>query len=149
MFGLTSPRVVKAPSTSLTAKNNPYKAQREWPPDFKKLNHIQQFRLERRYRRRAKLRYQRPGWIRGVKLATWGSCSCQSHFVNELHGETDFSHLVVAVYGVLFMDWGPDVEPFEGVCKILNDMRAMALDQAYVVVDPDPVPQIHNINMDN
>lgn len=72
----TLPHAVKAPSTPITVKNNPYKVQRQWPPDFTKLHPKFQFRLERRYRRRAKMKYQRPGWIRGVKLATWGSCSC-------------------------------------------------------------------------
>jgi hypothetical protein len=53
--------------------NNPYKAQRPWPPDFSKMDPKGQFRLERRFRRRAKLAYTRPGWIKGVKLAQYGS----------------------------------------------------------------------------
>ncbi|KAF6240688.1 hypothetical protein HO173_001360 [Letharia columbiana] len=91
-------RLAEAPQH--TIHNNPYKAQKEWPPDFTKLHPKYQFRLERRYRRRAKLRYSRPRWTKAVKLAASGS----SFFI--------------LVYGVLFMDWGEmagrDVKPFEG-----------------------------------
>ncbi|KAK4952228.1 hypothetical protein LTR66_013798, partial [Elasticomyces elasticus] len=52
---------------------NPYKAKRVWPPDFSKLSHKHQFRIERRYRRRAKLKWARPRWTKFVKLATWAS----------------------------------------------------------------------------
>lgn len=98
MFRSTLRRLHKVPR--LTARNNPYKAQKEWPPDFTKLHPKYQFRLERRYRRRSKLRYSRPWWTKSVKLAASGS----SFFI--------------LVYGVLFMDWGEmagrDVKPFEG-----------------------------------
>lgn len=52
---------------------NPYKAKRTWPPDFDKLDHRYQFRLEKRYRRRAKLKYVRPTWTKVTKLAQWAS----------------------------------------------------------------------------
>ncbi|KAK3173061.1 hypothetical protein OEA41_006390 [Lepraria neglecta] len=85
----------------LTIHNNPYKAQKQWPPDFTKLHPKHQFRFERKYRRRAKLKWARPRWVKGVKLAAWGSC------------------LFVLVYGVLFMDWGEmagrDTKPFAGI----------------------------------
>ncbi|KAG9818781.1 hypothetical protein KCU98_g18370, partial [Aureobasidium melanogenum] len=45
-----------------------------------------QFRLERRYRRRAKLKWARPTWTKFVKLSTWATIS------------------FVVVYGLLFMD---------------------------------------------
>ncbi|CAD6594207.1 MAG: hypothetical protein ASARMPRED_008842 [Alectoria sarmentosa] len=99
MFRSTMRRLGEAPQ--LTIRNNPYKAQKEWPPDFTKLNPKYQFRLERRYRRRAKLRYSRPQWTKAVKLAASGSS------------------FLILVYGVLFMDWGEmagrDVKPFEGI----------------------------------
>ena len=62
----------------LTVRNNPFKAKKEWPPDFTKLHPKHQFRFEKRYRRRAKLRYQNPKWVRGVKIAANSSvvCSC-------------------------------------------------------------------------
>ena len=85
----------------LTIHNNPYKAQKQWPPDFTKLHPKHQFRFERKYRRRAKLKWARPRWVKGVKLAAWGSS------------------LFVLVYGVLFLDWGEmagrDTKPFTGV----------------------------------
>lgn len=56
---------------------NPYKAQRSWPPDFSKLNPKYQFRLERKYKRRAKLKWARPRWTKGVKLAQMGVISCE------------------------------------------------------------------------
>ncbi|KAI5268992.1 hypothetical protein E4T47_07333 [Aureobasidium subglaciale] len=65
---------------------NPYKSKRTWPPDFTKLSQKHQFRLERRYRRRAKLKWARPAWTKFVKLSTWATIS------------------FVVVYGVLFMD---------------------------------------------
>ncbi|KAI4719597.1 hypothetical protein E4T48_04063 [Aureobasidium sp. EXF-10727] len=65
---------------------NPYKSKRTWPPDFTKLSQKHQFRLERRYRRRAKLKWARPTWTKFVKLSTWATIS------------------FVVVYGLLFMD---------------------------------------------
>ncbi len=60
----------------LTIHNNPYKAQKQWPPDFSKLHPKHQFRFERKYRRRSKLKWARPRWVKGVKLAAWGSSLC-------------------------------------------------------------------------
>ena len=45
-----------------------HKARHPWPPNFALMPPAAQFRLERRYRRRTKLAYTRPGWIKGVKL---------------------------------------------------------------------------------
>ena len=81
-----------------TWETNPYSCKRTWPPDFTKLSQKHQFRLERRYRRRAKLKWARPTWTKAVKLAQWGSI------------------LFVAVYGILFMETGDEGEtPFSGV----------------------------------
>lgn len=55
---------------------NPYKAKRLWPPDFTKISPKHQFRLERRYKRRAKLKWARPRWTKGVKLAQMASVTC-------------------------------------------------------------------------
>jgi hypothetical protein len=57
---------------------NPYKAKKSWPPDFTKLSPKHQFRLERRYRRRAKLKWARPTWTKAMKLAQWGSVTCRA-----------------------------------------------------------------------
>lgn len=64
-------RVQASPSV-ITSQMNPYKAQKTWPPDFSRLNSKHQFRLERKYRRRSKLKFARPHWVKGVKLAQWG-----------------------------------------------------------------------------
>jgi hypothetical protein len=53
--------------------SNPYRAKRSWPPDFTKLTPKHQFRLERRYKRRVKLKWARPRWTKAVKLMQLGS----------------------------------------------------------------------------
>lgn len=63
---------------------NPYKAKKLWPPDFSQLTQKHQFRLERRYRRRAKLKWARPGWTKATKLAQMGTIGCM--FLIEAHG---------------------------------------------------------------
>ena len=73
------------PKFAFTIETNPYRCKRTWPPDFSKLSQKHQFRLERRYRRRAKLKWARPNWTKGVRLAQWGSI------------------VFVLIYGVLFM----------------------------------------------
>lgn len=69
-------RAAEATLSPTKARFNPYKAQKPWPPDFSKLDPKYQFRLERRYRRRTKLKWTRPRWVKGVKLAQWGICGC-------------------------------------------------------------------------
>ncbi|KAK4547965.1 hypothetical protein LTR36_010684 [Oleoguttula mirabilis] len=69
-----------------TAETNPYRSKRTWPPDFTKLSQKHQFRLERRYRRRTKLKWARPTWKKVTKLTQWGSI------------------LFVVVYGVGWLD---------------------------------------------
>ncbi|MCJ1372861.1 hypothetical protein MMC20_004086 [Loxospora ochrophaea] len=85
---------------------NPYRAQRRWPPDFSKMDLKHQFRLERRYRRRAKLKYARPGWTTAVKLAQWAG------------------GLSVLGYGVLYIDWGQEKDdmPFQGIRQRYRDL---------------------------
>lgn len=53
----------------LTVANNPYKARKVWPPDFKELTHQQQLRFEKKYKRRITLASRSPNWERGVKYA--------------------------------------------------------------------------------
>ena len=59
------------------AKYNPYKPKRQWPPDMTKLSPKHQFRLERKYRRRAALKFARPKWTKGTKLVQWGTIMCE------------------------------------------------------------------------
>lgn len=75
MFRPSTRRLAEA-IPKLTGQKNPYKAQKEWPPDFSKLHPKHQFRLERRYRRRSKLKWARPRWTKAVKLTSWGSSAC-------------------------------------------------------------------------
>ncbi|KAF2090273.1 hypothetical protein K490DRAFT_35995 [Saccharata proteae CBS 121410] len=69
-------RAAEPSKETLNAYNNPYRAKRLWPPDLSKLSPKHQFRLERKYKRRSALRYQRPGWIKGVKLVQYGTMIC-------------------------------------------------------------------------
>ncbi|KAK4691131.1 hypothetical protein P7C71_g5804, partial [Lecanoromycetidae sp. Uapishka_2] len=67
-------------SSRPSIQSNPYKAQKQWPPDFSKLHPKHQFRLERKYRRRSKLKWARPRWTKAVKLTAWGASGCQHLF---------------------------------------------------------------------
>jgi len=53
-----------------------YPPKRQWPPDMSKLSPKHQFRLERKYRRRAALKYARPKFIKMVTLAQWIIIGC-------------------------------------------------------------------------
>ena len=80
-----------------TLETNPYHCKRIWPPDFTQLSRKHQFRLERRYRRRTKLKWARPTWTKIVKLTQWGSI------------------LFVLVYGTLYLDMGKGESAFDGI----------------------------------
>lgn len=118
MFSTISRRSSNSPmlpiDPPLDVHNNPYKAKRLWPPDFTKLSQKHQFRLERKYRRRAKLKWARPAWNKGVKLAQMGSAACETVLYPSLTAGLT-KYLVVLVYGVLFMDWGENEMAFKGV----------------------------------
>lgn len=95
------PAIPGKPSTfPYTAETNPYTANRPWPPDFAQLSRKHQFRLERRFRRRTKLKWARPTWTKFTKLAQWGSI------------------IFVGVYGITWLDMSPDQStgtPLEGL----------------------------------
>lgn len=97
---------------------NPYRAKRSWPPDFTKLTPKHQFRLERRYKRRVKLKWARPRWTKAVKIMQLGSVVGMENLpyglVEEAKRLTETTG--VTVYGVLFMDWQQEHPPFQGVC---------------------------------
>lgn len=48
---------------------NRFKPKKVWPPDFSKLSDKQQFRFERRYKRRVRLATATPRWDKYTKLA--------------------------------------------------------------------------------
>ncbi|WPH04101.1 Hypothetical protein R9X50_00698600 [Acrodontium crateriforme] len=95
-----SSNIVKFP---YTLEANPYKCKRTWPPDFSKLSQKHQFRLERRYRRRTKLKWARPTWTKAVKIAQWSSI------------------IFVLVYGVLYLEIEDGMTPFEGIRRWYQD----------------------------
>ncbi|CZT43888.1 uncharacterized protein RSE6_03992 [Rhynchosporium secalis] len=103
MFSTTLQRLAAQPKGPIPIPlySSPYKATRLWPPDFSKIDRKAQFRLERKYKRRAKLKWARPRWTKFVKIVQMSSI------------------LFIAVYGVLFLDWNqqgnPDHKPFEGI----------------------------------
>lgn len=56
--------------------NKIYRSKTVWPPDFSKLDAKQQFRYERKFKRRSKLKWLRPRWVKGVKIAQFTSIVC-------------------------------------------------------------------------
>ncbi|KIW25972.1 uncharacterized protein PV07_09105 [Cladophialophora immunda] len=65
--------IAPKPSASYTpapfrVTNNPYRARKKWPPDFRNLDPKQQFHFEKTYRRRAALKWARPRWNKAIKL---------------------------------------------------------------------------------
>ncbi|KAL4751391.1 hypothetical protein BDW72DRAFT_192939 [Aspergillus terricola var. indicus] len=76
------------PNTGLPVKDySRYPPKRQWPPDMSKLSPKHQFRLERKYRRRAALKYARPKWMKATKIVQWGTIG------------------FVILYALLFMEW--------------------------------------------
>jgi len=95
------------PSEPFNFNNNPYRAKKRWPPDFSKLTPKEQFRFEKKFRRRNKLAWARPRWSKFTKLVQWGL----------IGGFT--------TYSILFYDWERkegDPEPFEGVRRAYRRM---------------------------
>ncbi|KAF4211288.1 hypothetical protein CNMCM8980_008372 [Aspergillus fumigatiaffinis] len=76
---------------------SPYKPKRQWPPDMSKLSSKHQFRLERKYRRRAALKFARPKWVKATKLIQWGVIG------------------FVLIYALLFMEWDERGSPFDEI----------------------------------
>ncbi|KAK8086703.1 hypothetical protein PG994_001677 [Apiospora phragmitis] len=74
-----------------------FKPKKVWPPDFSKLSEKEQFRFERKYKRRVKLATMRPRWDKYVKLAQL------------------FSVTGVLVYSLLFMEGNTEEQPFQGI----------------------------------
>ncbi|KAL4776370.1 hypothetical protein BDW60DRAFT_176087 [Aspergillus nidulans var. acristatus] len=76
------------PNTGIPVKDySRYPPKRQWPPDMSKLSPKHQFRLERKYRRRAALKYARPKWTKATKIVQWGTIG------------------FVIIYALLFMEW--------------------------------------------
>ncbi|KAJ5230553.1 hypothetical protein N7489_011261 [Penicillium chrysogenum] len=87
---------------------SPYQPKRQWPPDMSKLSPKHQFRLERKYRRRAALKYARPKFTKAVTLGQWVIIG------------------FVIVYSVLFMEWETEDTVFHVIReKFFAGVRAM------------------------
>jgi hypothetical protein len=69
---------------------NRFRMRRPWPPNFRELTEKQQFRFERKFKRRIKLKSTRPLWNKSVKIVQWSLIS------------------FIVVYGVLFHDFAKD-----------------------------------------
>ncbi|KAF8426916.1 hypothetical protein EV426DRAFT_707129 [Tirmania nivea] len=50
-----------------------YKARKSWPPNFSKLTPKHKFSLERRFRRRMKLKFARPRLHQAVRIGQWST----------------------------------------------------------------------------
>jgi hypothetical protein len=85
---------------------NKYPAKKKWPPNLRALTDKQQFRFERKFKRRIKAKSIRPEWNKWTKVVQWSMIS------------------FIVVYGVLFHDFRkdpmnprPGEQPFEGLRK--------------------------------
>jgi hypothetical protein len=67
--------------------NNRFPAHTIWPPHFDDLSPKERFSLEKRFRRRSKLKWARPIWNRNLLLIQWASI------------------VGVIWYGAFYMDW--------------------------------------------
>jgi hypothetical protein len=71
-------RLTNATRTPLTGVyNSRYKPKKIWPPDFSKLSQKEQFRFEKRYKRRVKLATARPRWDKYVRLVQLGTVTSE------------------------------------------------------------------------
>ncbi|KAJ5375048.1 hypothetical protein N7517_007054 [Penicillium concentricum] len=97
-FRLSANKTYKSPPPSFEdAYYSPYQPKRQWPPDMSKLSPKHQFRLERKYRRRAALKYARPTFMKATLIGQWVVIG------------------FVIIYAVLFMEWESDNTPFHGI----------------------------------
>lgn len=100
MFPTLMRRLADKPATSTTTARNTqilgvrypgsspgrqFKPKKVWPPDFSQLSEKEQFRFERRYKRRVKLATARPRWDNFMRLAQLTSITCKSHVLDMLH----------------------------------------------------------------
>lgn len=85
-----APKLRNATNAGVYASNR-YRPKKMWPPDFSKLSKKEQFRFEKRYKRRVRLATARPRWDKFVRLAQLGSVTCESLL---LHGVTVNSYML-------------------------------------------------------
>ena len=83
---------------------NRFRVKKKWPPNLRELTEKQQFRFERKFKRRIKAKSIRPMWNKWTKIVQWSIIG------------------FIVVYGVLFHDFRkdpmnprPGEQPFEGL----------------------------------
>ena len=83
---------------------NRFRAKKAWPPQLLELTEKQQFRFERKFKRRLRLKSIKPQWQKWTKIVQWSMIS------------------FVLVYGVFFYDFSkdpmnprPGEQPFKGL----------------------------------
>jgi hypothetical protein len=69
---------------------NRFKPKKTWPPQLSELTEKQQFRFERKFKRRMLIKSTRPQWVKWTKIVQWSLIS------------------FVVVYGVFFHDFAKD-----------------------------------------
>ncbi|KAF1917200.1 hypothetical protein BDU57DRAFT_259391 [Ampelomyces quisqualis] len=89
---------------------NHFRRRKQWPPNLKTLTEKQQFRFERKFKRRVKMKAVSETWNRRVTVVIWSLIS------------------FVVVYGVLFHDFAndpmnprPGEQPFVGLRRWMWD----------------------------
>lgn len=95
---------------------NRFHVRKKWPPNLRQLTEHQQFRFERKFKRRIRLKAIRPQWNKWVKITQWSLIS------------------FVIVYGVLFHDFAKDPmnpRPGEQVFKGIRDRMWGVLGKFY------------------
>ncbi|KAK2597964.1 hypothetical protein QQS21_005880 [Conoideocrella luteorostrata] len=120
MFAASARRLAQAGKDSLPKQvpfaklSKPHAARKVWPPNFKELNHAQQLRFEKKYKRRIELASKSPRWQKGVKFAQLATIAAA---------------LVWLFFYSEFEWWGQHYKPSE-------EMRRHAAN-LFGVVDPD------------
>lgn len=114
-----SPAAVSVPASAAHEipyyLRNRFRAKKLWPPDFGTLTPKEQFRLERKYRRRSKLKYTSEKWIRWVTIFQMWMILGESR-MSRVGGMMLIQDIGVTGYAVLFFDWNMKNEPFGAVC---------------------------------
>ena len=93
MLQLLARLLGRAPKSTLPPFNfalNRFKAKKHWPPNLRELTEKQQFRFERKFKRRLRLKSIKPQWQKWTKIVQWSLIS------------------FVVVHGVLFHDFAKD-----------------------------------------
>ncbi|KAF3928670.1 hypothetical protein AA313_de0210169 [Arthrobotrys entomopaga] len=91
------------------------RAKRPWPPDFSKMSDLDKYRLERKYKRRARHKSGHPAtWMKftGIlQILTLTGMSFPNGYAANMTDGNFFMNAGLPAYMILFMDW-PMEHPF-------------------------------------